>query len=66
MPIVKVRRDESIDGALRRFKREIEKSGLFFEIKRRDHYEKPSVRKKKKQEAARKKMRKKRPRFGDR
>jgi small subunit ribosomal protein S21 len=66
VPVVKVRRDESIDEALRRFKREVEKAGLFSEIKRREHYEKPSVRKKKKQEAARKKMKKKRPRFGGR
>ncbi len=66
MALVKVRKDESIDEALRRFKREVEKTGLFSEIKRREHYEKPSVRKKKKQEAARKKMKKKRFGFGGR
>ena len=50
----KVRKNESIDSALRRFKRSIAKDGVLAEIKKRKHYEKPSVKRKKKSEAARK------------
>jgi len=54
MPVVRVGGD-SLENALKRFKRQCEKEGLFSEIKKREHYEKPSVRKKKKALAARKK-----------
>ncbi|MGE5653901.1 MAG: 30S ribosomal protein S21, partial [Bacillota bacterium] len=40
--------------ALRRFKRQCQRAGVLAEVRKREHYEKPSVRKKKKQEAARK------------
>jgi small subunit ribosomal protein S21 len=50
----KVRKNETIDQALRRFKRSIARDGVLAEIKKRKHYEKPSVRRKKKSEAARK------------
>ena len=56
MPLIKVREDESLENALRRFKRKCEKSGILTEIKKRQHYEKPSVRKKRKALAARKKV----------
>ncbi len=56
---IKVGASESIDSALRRFKRETAKSGVMAEIKKRKHYEKPSVKRKKKSEAARRKNRKK-------
>jgi small subunit ribosomal protein S21 len=56
MPIVKVREDESLENALRRFKRKCEKSGVLTELKKRQHYEKPSVRRKRKAMAARKKL----------
>ena len=56
MPLIKVRDDESLENALRRFKRKCEKSGVLTEIKKRQHYEKPSVRKKRKALAARKKL----------
>ncbi len=56
MPVVKVREDESLENALRRFKRKCEKSGVLTELKKRQHYEKPSVRKKRKAMAARKKL----------
>jgi small subunit ribosomal protein S21 len=56
MPLIKVREDESLENALRRFKRKCEKSGVLTEIKKRQHYEKPSVRKKRKALAARKKL----------
>jgi small subunit ribosomal protein S21 len=49
-----VRKNESLDQALRRFKRSCSKDGVIAEIKKRKHYEKPSVKRKKKSEAARK------------
>ncbi|GAU77467.1 30S ribosomal protein S21 [Fusibacter sp. 3D3] len=52
---IKVGENESIDSALKRFKRETSKAGVMAEIKKRRHYEKPSVKRKKKSEAARKK-----------
>ena len=54
---VRVRENESFESALRRFKKICEKSGVLSEIRRREHYEKPSVRRKKKALAARKKKR---------
>ncbi len=56
MPLIKVREDESLENALRRFKRKCEKSGILTEIKKRQHYEKPSVKRKRKTLAARKKL----------
>ena len=56
MPLVHVREDESFEGALRRFKRKCEKSGILTELKKRQHYEKPSVKRKRKAVQARKKM----------
>ena len=56
---IKVRPNESIDSALKRFKRETSKAGLLAEIKKRKHYEKPSVKRKKKSEAAKRKNSKK-------
>ena len=49
-----VKDNESLDSALRRFKRNCAKAGIQQEIRKREHYEKPSVRRKKKSEAARK------------
>ena len=51
---IKVGKNESIDSALRRFKRMSKKAGTLAEVRKREHYEKPSVRRKKKSEAARK------------
>ena len=56
MPLIKVREDESLKNALKRFKRKCEKSGILTEIKKRQHYEKPSVKRKRKALAARKKL----------
>ena len=64
MPLVRVREDESLENALRRFKRKCEKSGVLSELKKRQHYEKPSVRRKRKALAARKKA-KRRERYSD-
>ena len=59
MTIVYVRDDESFENALKRFKRKCEKVGILSEIKKRQHFEKPSEIRKKKALAARKKMLKK-------
>ncbi len=50
----RVRKNESLEDALRRFKRSVSKSGTISEYRKREFYEKPSVRRKKKSEAARK------------
>ncbi len=49
-----VRKNESLDDALRRFKRSVTKAGTLQEARKREHYEKPSVKRKRKSEAARK------------
>ncbi len=54
MAEVKVGKNETLDSALRRFKRSCQKSGVLSELRKREHYEKPSVKRKKKSEAARK------------
>ncbi|HHW28717.1 MAG TPA: 30S ribosomal protein S21 [Syntrophomonadaceae bacterium] len=54
MTEIRVGKNESLDSALRRFKRSCQKSGVLVEVRKREHYEKPSVRRKKKAEAARK------------
>ena len=54
MPEVKVGENESIESALKRFKKKIQKAGILSEIKRRETYEKPSIKRKRKSEAARK------------
>ncbi len=56
MPLVQVRDDESFENALRRFKRKCEKAGILTELKKRQHFEKPSVKRKRKQIQARKKI----------
>ena len=55
MPSVTVREDDSFESALRRFKKQCEKAGVLSELRKREHYEKPSVHRKKKAMAARKK-----------
>ena len=54
MSTIKVGENESIDSALRRFKRKCSRDGILGDLRRKEHYEKPSVRKKQKSEAARK------------
>jgi len=56
VPIVHVREEESFENALRRFKRKCEKAGVLTELKKRQHFEKPSVKRKRKAIQARKKM----------
>ena len=57
MVTVKVREGETIDEALRRFKRECERNGIMQEIKRREYYETPSMKRKRKATEAKRKMR---------
>mgnify|MGYP000665615578 FL=1 len=51
---IRIKDNESLESALRRFKRSCAKSGVLAEVRKREHYEKPSVKRKKKSEAARK------------
>ena len=55
MASVTVKEGESFESSLRRFKKQCEKAGVLSELRKREHYEKPSVRRKKKSIAARKK-----------
>lgn len=54
MSEVRIRDNESLESALRRFKRQCARAGVLAEVRKREHYEKPSVKRKKKAEAARK------------
>ena len=54
MSEIKVQKGETLESALRRFKRSRQKAGVLSEVRKREHYEKPSVRRKLKSEAARK------------
>ena len=58
MAQVIVRENESLESARKRFKRSCARDGVMSELRKREHYEKPSVKKKKKSEAARKKAKK--------
>lgn len=51
---VRVKENEPIEVAIRRFKKQCEKAGILSELRKREHFEKPSVRKKKKALAAKK------------
>ena len=54
MAEVRLGKNESLDTALKRFKRSCARDGVLAEGRKREHYEKPSVKRKKKSEAARK------------
>jgi small subunit ribosomal protein S21 len=67
LALVKLRDSEAFEQAFRRFKKACEKSGILSEVKKREHYEKPSVRLKKKSISARKRLLKKAKKsWGDR
>lgn len=59
MPSVTIRDTDSFELALKKFKKQCEKEGILSDIRKREHYEKPSVKRKKKMIAARKKAAKK-------
>ena len=59
MPNIRVKENEPFDVALRRFKRACEKAGVLTEVRRREHYEKPtSIRKRKAAAAVKRHMKK--------
>jgi small subunit ribosomal protein S21 len=59
MPGITIRDGDSFEGALKKFKKMCEKAGTMTEIRKREAYEKPSVKRKKKDIAARKRALKK-------
>ena len=59
LPGIRIREGDSFEIAVRKFKKQCEKAGILSELRKREHYEKPSVAKKKKSVAARKRALKK-------
>ncbi len=59
MPGINIREGDSFEGSLKKFKKQCEKAGTLLEIRKREAYEKPSVKRKKKDIAARKRLTKK-------
>ncbi|MCH5158279.1 MAG: 30S ribosomal protein S21 [Clostridiales bacterium] len=57
MSVIHVGENESLDSALKRFKRKCQKDNILGDMRKKEYYEKPSVKRKKKQEAARKRFR---------
>ncbi|MDD4797350.1 MAG: 30S ribosomal protein S21 [Eubacteriales bacterium] len=58
MSEIRIGENESLENALKRFKRKCARAGVLAEVRKREHYEKPSVRRKKKAQAARRKNKK--------
>ena len=56
MPGIRVREGESFESALRRFKKKCEKAGILSDLRKHQHFEKPSERRKRKLNAAKRKM----------
>ena len=46
MPVVKVKDNEPFEVAMKRFKKQVEKAGILTELRRREYFDKPSVRRK--------------------
>ncbi len=59
MPGITIRDGDSFEAALKKFKKQCEKAGILSEVRKREAYEKPSVKRKKKAAAARKRLVKK-------
>ncbi len=59
MPGIMIREGDSLEGSLKKFKKQCEKAGILNEVRKRESYEKPSVKRKKKDIAARKRLVKK-------
>ena len=57
MAVIRVGENESLDSALKRFKRKCQKDNILGDMRTKEYYEKPSVKRKKKKEAARKRFR---------
>ncbi len=58
MAKVRVRKNEPVEKAIRRFKRLVDNEGILRKVKESRYYEKPSVKKKKKRARAEKRRRK--------
>ncbi len=65
MSFIKVKDNETIDSALRRFRKVVERSGVMQELRKREYYERPGVRKKRKKAAARKRAARNAKRLND-
>ena len=59
MPGIKIKESESFELVLKKFKKQGEKAGVLSEVRKREHFEKPSIKRKKKAIAARKRALKK-------
>ncbi len=57
MAVIRVGENESLESALKRFKRKCQKDNILGDMRKKEYYEKPSVKRKKKEEAARKRFR---------
>lgn len=66
MPGIRIKENESFENALKRFKKQCEKTGILSEIRKREHFEKPSLKKKRKALAAKKRVMKKMRKVMDR
>ena len=66
MPDVRIRENESFENALKRFKKQCEKTGILSEIRKREHFEKPSLTRKRKALAAKKRTMKRMRKMQDR
>ena len=66
MPGIKIKENESFENALTRFKKQVEKTGILSEIRKREHYEKPSIKRKKKALAAKKRAMKRMRKMAER
>lgn len=64
MPGIRIKDGEAIEGALKKFKKQCEKAGILADVRKKEAYEKPSVRLKKKAAAARKRAIKKARKLG--
>ena len=56
MPGIRIRENESFENTLKRFKKQCEKTGVLSEVRKREHFEKPSIKRKKKALAAKKRV----------
>ena len=64
MPGIRIKDGEAIEGALKKFKKQCEKAGILADVRKKEAYEKPSIRAKKKAAAARKRAVKKARKLG--
>ena len=65
MPGIRLRDGDAFEQAIKRFKKQCEKAGVLSDVRKKEFYEKPSIRLKKKAIAARKRALKKSRKFGE-